>query len=74
MDRLIILQWANGLSITIQDLFSLGPVSMVSNLNSEISKTDIELSWSGNAEEYRIYRSSYSTETLEKFVRLNLSW
>ena len=39
---------------------------MISNLNSEISGTDIELSWSGNAEEYRIYRSSYSTETLDE--------
>ena len=55
-----------GSSITVQDLFSLGPVSMISNLNSEISGTDIELSWSGNAEEYRIYRSSYSTETLDE--------
>ena len=55
-----------GSSITVQDLYSLGPVSMISNLNSEISGTDIELSWSGNAEEYRIYRSSYSTETLDE--------
>ena len=55
-----------GSSITLQDLYSLGPVSMISNLNSEISGTDIELSWSGNAEEYRIYRSSYSTETLDE--------
>ena len=55
-----------GSSITVQDLYSLGPVSMISNLNSEISSTDIELSWSGNAEEYRIYRSSYSTETLDE--------
>ena len=53
-----------GSSITIQDLYSLGTVSMVSDLNSEISGTDIELTWSGNAEEYHIYRSSYSTETL----------
>jgi hypothetical protein len=62
-----------GLSITIQDLFSLGPVSMVSNLNSEISKTDIELSWSGNAEEYRIYRSSYSTETLDEMQLVGIT-
>ena len=55
-----------GSSITLQDLYSLGPVSMISNLDSEISGTDIELSWSGNAEEYRIYRSSYSTETLDE--------
>ena len=55
-----------GSSITVQDLYSLGPVSMISNLNSEISGTDIQLSWSGNAEEYRIYRSSYSTETLDE--------
>ena len=55
-----------GSSITVQDLYSLGPVSMISNLNSEISGTNIELSWSGNTEEYRIYRSSYSTETLDE--------
>ena len=60
-------------SITIEGLFSLGPVSMVSNLNSDISKTDIELSWSGNAEEYRIYRSSYSTETLDEMQLVGIT-
>ena len=60
-------------SIAIEGLFSLGPVSMVSNLNSEISKTDIELSWSGNAEEYRIYRSSYSTEILAEMQLVGIT-
>ena len=55
-----------GSSITVEDLFSLGPVSMISNLNSEISGTEIELTWSGSSNEYRIYRSSYSTDTLDE--------
>ena len=62
-----------GSSITIQDLYSLGTVSMVSNLNSEISGTDIELTWSGNAEEYHIYRSSYSTETLDEMQLVGIT-
>ena len=62
-----------GSSITIQDLYSLGTVSMVSDLNSEISGTDIELTWSGNAEEYHIYRSSYSTETLDEMQLVGIT-
>mgnify|MGYP003307845705 FL=1 len=59
-----------GSSITIEDIYSLGPVSMVSNLNSQLSGTNVELNWIGsaevNTEEYRIYRSSYQTEILEE--------
>ena len=62
-----------GSSITIQDIYSLGTVSMVSDLNSEISGTDIELTWSGNAEEYHIYRSSYSTETLDEMQLVGIT-
>ena len=62
-----------GSSITIQNLYSLGTVSMVSDLNSEISGTDIELTWSGNAEEYHIYRSSYSTETLDEMQLVGIT-
>ena len=46
---------------------------MVSDLNSEISGTDIELTWSGNAEEYHIYRSSYSTETLDEMQLVGIT-
>ena len=59
-----------GSSISIEDIYSLGPVSMVSNLNSQLSGTNVELNWIGsaevNTEEYRIYRSSYQTEILEE--------
>ena len=62
-----------GTSVTIEDLFTLGPVSMVSNLRSEISGTSVELSWSGNAGEYRVYRSSYSTETLDEMQMVGIT-
>ena len=62
-----------GSSITVEDLFSLGPVSMISNLNSEISGTEIELTWSGSSNEYRIYRSSYSTDTLDEMQLVGMT-
>jgi hypothetical protein len=62
-----------GSSITVEDLFSLGPVSMISNLNSEISGTEIELTWSGSSNEYRIYRSSYSTDKLDQMQLVGMT-
>ena len=52
-------------SVTIQDILVLGPVPMVSSLVGEVSGTDVELSWSSNSDEYRIYVSSSPTESLE---------
>jgi fibronectin type 3 domain-containing protein len=49
----------------MQDILVLGPVLMVSSLVGEVSGTDVELSWSGNSDEYRIYLSSSPTESLE---------
>ena len=52
-------------SITIQEVLVLGSVSMVDSLAGDVDGTNIELSWSGNADEYRIYVSSSQTDYLE---------
>ena len=52
-------------SITIQDIFILGQVSMVNSLSGEVIDTDVKLSWDlTGVDEYRIYRSSSSPESL----------
>ena len=62
------------LSVTIQDIFILGQVSMVNSLSSEVSGTDIDLSWSlSGADEYRIYRSSSPTLSLQDMTLVGVT-
>ena len=62
------------LSVTIQDIFILGQVSMVNSLRSGVSGTDIELSWGlSGADEYRIYRSSSPTLSLQDMTLVGVT-